>query len=316
MFRRIFVPKKTIDFLSHSKVAMFFSTLLLVVSLAVWFARGDDKYGIDYRGGYEIIVKFDDDAVASQDVRDALDEAHFENAVVQAFDNSNEFLLKLSNEEKDTEKIKNLLRDSFNKNIFKGDKKKDSFEILKIDYVGPTAGKELRRQAQIAIAISVIGILIYISVRFEFAFALGAVVALFHDVFIGLGVYLMLGETISMATLAAALTLLGYSVNDTIVIFDRIREKLLAAKDYALEDIINESITEMLVRTVITSILTFFAAFALLVHGGGEIRDLSLFLVIGIIIGCYSTIYVASPVALWYADREAKKASKGKVKVS
>ena len=146
--------------------------------------------------------------------------------------------------------------------------------------------------------------MIYISVRFEFAFALGAIVALFHDIVIGLGIYLMLGETISVTTLAAALTLLGYSVNDTIVIFDRIREKLITAKSYVLENVINEALTEMLSRTIITSILTLFSAVALLIFGGGEIRDLSLFLVVGIVIGCYSTVFIASPVALWWADRK------------
>ena len=304
MFRRIFTPKKTINFLSHSKVAAVFSTLLLIVSLAVWFVKKDDKYGIDYKGGYEIIVKFNGDDVNGQDIRNSLSKIGFDEAIVQAFNNSNEFVLRLSDREKNTEVLKSSLRDTFNENIFKGDEKKDDFEILKIDYVGPTAGEELRTQALIAIIISVIGILIYISVRFEFAFALGAIVALFHDIVIGLGIYLMLGETISVTTLAAALTLLGYSVNDTIVIFDRIREKLITAKSYVLENVINEALTEMLSRTIITSILTLFSAVALLIFGGGEIRDLSLFLVVGIVIGCYSTVFIASPVALWWADRK------------
>ncbi len=304
MFRRIFTPKKTINFLSHSKVAAVFSTLLLIVSLAVWFVKKDDKYGIDYKGGYEIIVKFNGDDVNGQDIRNSLSKIGFDEAIVQAFNNSNEFVLRLSDREKNTEVLKSSLRDTFNENICKGDKKKDDFEILKIDYVGPTAGEELRTQALIAIIISVIGILIYISVRFEFAFALGAIVALFHDIVIGLGIYLMLGETISVTTLAAALTLLGYSVNDTIVIFDRIREKLITAKNYVLENVINEALTEMLSRTIITSILTLFSAVALLIFGGGEIRDLSLFLVVGIVIGCYSTVFIASPVALWWADRK------------
>ena len=304
MFRRIFTPKKTINFLSHSKVAAVFSTLLLIVSLAVWVVKKDDKYGIDYKGGYEIIVKFNGDDVNGQDIRNSLSKIGFDEAIVQAFNNSNEFVLRLSDREKNTEVLKSSLRDTFNENIFKGDKKKDDFEILKIDYVGPTAGEELRTQALIAIIISVIGILIYISVRFEFAFALGAIVALFHDIVIGLGIYLMLGETISVTTLAAALTLLGYSVNDTIVIFDRIREKLITAKSYVLENVINEALTEMLSRTIITSILTLFSAVALLIFGGGEIRDLSLFLVVGIVIGCYSTVFIASPVALWWADRK------------
>ena len=304
MFRRIFTPKKTINFLSHSKVAAVFSTLLLIVSLAAWFVKKDDKYGIDYKGGYEIIVKFNGNDVNGQDIRNSLSKIGFDEAIVQAFNNSNEFVLRLSDREKNTEVLKSSLRDTFNENIFKGDKKKDDFEILKIDYVGPTAGEELRTQALIAIIISVIGILIYISVRFEFAFALGAIVALFHDIVIGLGIYLMLGETISVTTLAAALTLLGYSVNDTIVIFDRIREKLITAKSYVLENVINEALTEMLSRTIITSILTLFSAVALLIFGGGEIRDLSLFLVVGIVIGCYSTVFIASPVALWWADRK------------
>lgn len=313
MFTRIFTPKETINFLKYSKLAFCISLILFTASVIVWCKKGDDKYGIDYKGGYEIIVSFEDNNVKSQDIRDAIAKIGFEEAVVQAFDNSNEFVLKLEDkaqgkdqgkDKESVETVKKLLRDSFNENIFKGSTENNKFEILKVDYVGPSAGEELRTQALIAISISVIGILIYISVRYEFAFALGAIVALFHDICIGLGIYLMLGQTISVTTLAAALTLLGYSVNDTIVCFDRMREKLIASKNYVLENIINEALTEMLSRTIITSILTLFTAIALLVIGGNGLKDLSLFLVIGIVIGCYSSIFIASPVALWYADRK------------
>lgn len=304
MFRKIFVPKKTINFLSLSKPAAIFSTLLLIASFYMWFTKGNDKYGIDYKGGYEIVVSFET-PVNAQSVRSSIEKIGIKDAIVQSFSGADEFLIRLSDDKKNPEEVKKELRDTFNNNIPELSQKKDAFQILKVDFVGPTAGGELRKQAFMAVMISVIGILIYISIRFEFAFALGAVVALFHDVTIGLGLYLMCGQTISVTTLAAALTLLGYSVNDTIVIFDRIREDLIAAKKYVLEDVINEAITQTLSRTIITSILTLFSAIALLVFGGGEIKDLSLFLVIGLVIGCYSTIFIASPIALWWADRHS-----------
>ncbi len=311
MFRKIFVPKKTINFLSLAKPAAIFSTLLLVASFYTWFAKGPNKYGIDYKGGYEIVVSFKT-PVDSQHIRNAIEKIGIKDAVVQSFSGADEFLIRLSNDEKNPEEVKKEINAAFNENIPELVGNQNAFEILKVDYVGPTAGEELRRQALIAVLISIVGILIYISIRFEFAFALGAVVALFHDISIGLGLYLMFGQTISVTTLAAALTLLGYSVNDTIVIFDRIREDLVSAKKYVLEDVINKAVTETLSRTIITSILTLFSAVALLVFGGGEIKDLSLFLVIGLVIGCFSTIFIASPIALWWSDRQSAKAAAAK----
>ncbi len=313
MFIKIFSPKNTINFLSYKKYVFVISALLIIASVYTWISKKDDKYGIDYKGGSEIVVGFEKEAPV-QDVRKALSAIGIEGAVVQSFgdEDKNEIAIKVPNDVKGNEEktdIKSFVEKALNEHI-----SSNKFEILKVDFVGPTAGEELRKQSLIAIALSVVGILIYISVRFEFAFALGAVVALFHDIIIGLGLYLLFGRTISVVTLAAALTILGYSVNDTIVVFDRIREKLMGAKNYVLEELVNKSITETFSRTIITSLTTLFTALSLLILGGGEIRDLSLFLVIGIIAGTMSTIFIASPVAIWWSDYQAKreKAKKNK----
>ncbi len=212
--------------------------------------------------------------------------------IVQSFElGSNEFSLRLGGAEDPKavkEKVSTALKASY----------QDKFEILKTDFVGPTVGKELRRKALIACLIGLVGILLYVGFRFEASFAVGAVVALFHDVIIAMGIVLAAGHEVSMGTLAVALTIVGYSVNDTIIIFDRIREEILKRKDFELIPLFNEAISCTLSRTIITSILTLFSALALYLLGGGPIEDISLFLVVGIVVGTYSSIFIASPLVL------------------
>ncbi|MCL4160665.1 UNVERIFIED_CONTAM: hypothetical protein GTU68_005708, partial [Idotea baltica] len=215
-----------------------------------------------------------------------------------------EFSIKLPGSEIGSGEVKSEISSVLNKNF-------KSVIIQKTDFVGPTIGAELKKKALIAILVGLVGILAYITIRFEFAYALGAVVALFHDVIVCMGIYLLTDRTLSMATLAAALTIVGYSVNDTIILFDRVRENLFSAsKDESLLDIFNSSINSTLSRTIITSLLTLFSALALLIYGGGAIADLSLFLVIGVIAGTYSTIFIAAPVALAWENFAVKRRSK------
>jgi len=288
-------PKnKHIDFFAASKYAFVLSFLLTVGTIYIWFATGEKKYGIDFVGGNEFVVKVDT-GEGSDKIRSALETAHIENAIVQSFEmGSNQYSVRLGNELGDAKTIREKV-DSALKAAFA-----DKYSIVKTDYVGPLVGEELKRDALIALTLGLIGILVYVSFRFEMSFALGAVVALFHDVTVGLGVYLLLGHTLTMGAVAAALTVIGYSVNDTIVIFDKVREEVLKHKNPNLKAIMNESVNLMLSRTIITTLLTFFSALALLLVGGGAISDLSLFLVVGIFTGAYSTIYVASPVALMW----------------
>jgi preprotein translocase subunit SecF len=303
----ILKAKTNVDFLGMSKYVIVCSLALAVASIYIWLQAGEAKYGIDYKGGHEIVVRVPGEVAKAGVIRKSLADAGFEGAIVQSFEQgSNEYSLRITSD-KTSNEVRREVEEALNSGI------DGKVEILKTDYVGPTIGKELRRDALIAIIIGLIGILVYVSFRFEFAFALGAVIALFHDVIVTMGVYLFCGQTVTMATLAAALTIVGYSVNDTIIIFDRMREELLKQKNYVLEDLMNYSINATLSRTIITNMLTFFSALALFLFGGGAIQDLSLFFVVGVVAGTYSTIFIASPVALAWADfqskRDAKKAA-------
>ena len=298
-------PNLKVDFLGKRYIAFAISFVVICFSFYQWFSLGEKKFGIDYLGGHELVVKFQDGA-STDDLRGILKKAEL-TAVVQAFEsNVGEYSIRLSSDKKPGEVKKDVSEALSEEHAGK-------FEIIKTDFVGPTIGEELKRKALMAIVIGLVGMLLYISFRFELAFAVGAVAALFHDVVVTMGVYLACDMTISVATLAAALTIVGYSVNDTIIVFDRVREEILKARDYELEDLINYSISATLSRTVITSLLTLFSAVALLVFGGGGIAELALFLTVGVITGTYSTIFIASPVALaWerFQDRASSAARK------
>lgn len=290
-----------INFLSKAKYAFFISACMIIMAIYQWVTTGSNKYGIDFLGGHEFVVKIDASST-SDTVRAALQSGGIDNSIVQSFEiGSNEYSIRLGPEIGDSKvarsKVEEALRIGF----------ADKSSILKSDFVGPIVGEELRKNALIALVIGLVGMLIYITFRFEISFAFGAVVALFHDVIVCVGFYLLAGHTLTMGAVAAALTIVGYSVNDTIVIFDRVREEVLKHKNYDLAKIMNESVNFTLSRTIVTSLLTFFSALALLLVGGGSISDLSLFLVVGIITGSYSTIYIASPAALFWENMRNKK---------
>jgi preprotein translocase subunit SecF len=320
-----------IDFLGKRYIAFIVSAIMIAASAYVWVDRGDSKFGIDYSGGHRLVVRVPS-TVDSEQIRDSLKSGEITGAIVQAFGSAsnaisgeNEFSLRFTSvspkklkelreaqtrAERETTSDADLSRRAAEK-LLQGtfDNK---VQILSEEYVGPTIGAELQRKSLIAVIVGLIGILGYITYRFEFAFALGAVVALFHDVVVTMGLYLYLDFDISVATLAAALTIVGYSVNDTIIIFDRMREEVFKQQKFELVDLMNYSISRTLSRTVITSLLTLFSALALLLFGGGAIADLSLFLVVGVITGTYSTIFIASPVALgWENFRNPAGASTG-----
>jgi len=300
------VPRGTkIDFIGKWKIASTISILLTVFSIYTWVSLGDAKYGSDFTGGHDLLVEVAPE-VNSDTIRVALKEGGIEDSIVQAYEKgSNEYSIRLPGSS-DPSEVKKV-REGVQQVLAKISPTKA--EILKTDYVGPTVGKELRTKALVATLLGIVGLLIYISIRFEFAFALAAVVAVFHDVVIATGFYLYAGYTINMAAVAAALTILGYSVNDTIVIFDRVREELQNPKhkDLDLASLFNLCINQTLSRTVITSGLTLFSVAALLLVGGGSIQDLSFFLFVGLILGTYSTVYIASPVVLaWEWSRRRK----------
>ncbi|MFM1849003.1 MAG: hypothetical protein RL417_2477 [Pseudomonadota bacterium] len=294
-------PGTTIDFLGKRVWCFLFSAILFAVSGYVWVERGEGKYGIDFKGGNELIVKIEG-AQSTDAVRGALEKGGVKEPIVQAFESgSSDYSIRLSDVDANTARTQ---VEGAIKGAFEG-----RFEVLQTDYVGPTIGSELKRKALIAALLGLIGICLYVAFRFEIAFAMGALVALAHDLVVALGVYLLVGHDLTMASLAAALTIVGYSVNDTIVIFDRLREEMRKRKNYDLESLMNEVMNAMLGRTIITSGLTLLSALALLIFGGGAIADLSVFLVAGIISGTYSTIYIASPIVLWWENWQRARRS-------
>lgn len=304
--------KTNIDFMAYRWHAYVVSAVLIIGTIALWFSKGEEKYGVDYKGGHEFVVEIKGDA-DSEKIRKALSAAKFQDAVVQSFEiGSSQYSIRVGTEsgmgdaKAVRENLEKALKDTFPNQV----------TMLKTDYVGPTIGAELRRKGLIAIVFGLIAILIYISVRFEFAFALGAVVAVFHDVIVATGGYLLAGLALNGASLAAALTILGYSVNDTIVIFDRVREEISKRKEFDLVEVMNAAMNAMLSRTIITSFLTLASAISLLALGGGAVKDLSLFLVVGVMAGCYSTIFIAAPIAVAWDNYRMRKRAKENVRLA
>lgn len=302
------------DFIGKRYILIPVSLLMMAFSVYLWFASGDAKWGVDFRGGTELVVSFNED-VKIEKVREEFEKGGFGEVIVQAFQNNErDFTIRLSQSDSqaDTkEKVKRTLEASH----------PAGYKIIKEDFVGPTIGEQIRRDAVIAVILAVIGILAYLWFRFELRYGLGAVAALVHDVVIVIGADLLTGRQMNASILAALLTVVGFSVNDTIVIFDRVRENLELSrkaragkkgesmKAASLAEIMNLSVNETLYRTIITSLTVFFVVVPLWLFGGGAVSDLAFSLVIGVIAGCYSTIYMACPVVLAFERSEPPRTS-------
>jgi preprotein translocase subunit SecF len=248
------------------------------------------NYGIDFAGGSIIQVKFEK-APDLNTIRSVVDELKLGETIIQNFGTDEEVLIRVVKNDKDLKSV------SDNIQIGLKEKMKDNkFEVERVEQVGPQVGKELKKMAVYAVLYSLIGILIYVAFRFQLIFSVAAVAALFHDVIITMGFFSLLGKEISISVVAAILTLVGYSLNDTIVVFDRIRETMKEDKEgkISLKDLMNLSINETLSRTIITSFLTLLTVIALYFFGGEVINGFAFALLIGIIIGTYSSIAVAS----------------------
>lgn len=286
-----------IDFIGKSKMFVGLSAALVVLSLGLLLAKGLN-YGIDFAGGTEVQVLFSDTVEAGA-IRSSMESAGLKKMQLQGFDGGNEYVVRLPIAEGKTEKEVNKANNAL---ISKAtDTLKNSFSgasIRRVDSVGPQIGSELKRNGILAVLYALLLILIYVGLRFDYEFAPGAVVCLFHDAIITLGIYSLLWREVNVQTLAAVLTIIGYSLNDTIVNYDRIRENMAVGKGNRLADIINKSINETLTRTIWTSFTTLLAVTALMVWGSGVIRDFAFTLGIGVLVGTYSSIYVASPLVL------------------
>jgi preprotein translocase subunit SecF len=298
-----FKPGTHIDFMGKSIYAFLFSAALILVGIISLILHGGPNYGIDFAGGTLIQVRFSQ-PVSPADIRESLKEVGL-TGTVQRFgaEGVGEYLIRLQTTSSDLEGLSAQINDAMTKR-FAG----ETFEIRRTEMVGPKVGKDLQKKGLQAIIFAMIGILIYVSWRFKFRFAVGAVVALAHDVLITIGVFSLTNREFSLPVLAALLTIVGYSLNDTIVVYDRIRENMGRMRRELFERTVNISINETLSRTILTSGTTLIVVVVLFLLGGGVIHDFTFALLVGIIIGTYSSIFVASPlVVLWEKRFPAKQ---------
>jgi len=292
-------------FLRLRQKAYVVSGVLVLIGLFSILVHRGLNYGVDFTGGTLLQIRFDTEVVAS-DVRIALGEAGFENLQVQDFGREGEFLIRMAEfTEGGDRELSNRVEETLNQEFGA-----DSYNVVRTEAVGPKVGSELRQRAVGAVLISFLLTLIYLGFRFEWRFGLAAVIATIHDVLIAFGVISVMNIEISLPTVAAILTIIGYSLNDTIIIFDRIRENLKKHRRLPYIDILDLSINETLPRTVMTSGTTLAVLLALAIFGGAVIREFTIVLIVGVIIGTYSSIFVASPALLEVERRSGGVRSK------
>ena len=275
-----------IDFVGRRKYAMIFSATLLIISIASIGLQGL-KFGIDFTGGTLIELGYEKTADLDS-IRSKLSSADFKGTNVQYFGSDTEVLIQLEPQTASSAQISSSVIRMLGEGV----------DVRRVEFVGPKVGEELTNDGGLAMLYALIGILIYVAFRFEYRFALGSIVALIHDVTITLGIFSILKIEFDLTVLAAILAVIGYSLNDTIVVFDRIRENFLATRHVEPEPIINEALNQTLSRTLMTSLTTLLVLFALFYLGGEVIHSFAGALLIGVVIGTYSSIYVASTTVL------------------
>jgi len=281
------------NFVRVMKPAVILSVAVILIGIASLFWHGGPNYGIDFAGGTLIQIKFDKEPQADK-IRDAFRTIGFEGSIIQEFGH-NEVIVRTAESGADpaglTAKVDEALSTAFGK---------ASYEVRRVEMVGPKVGRDLTRKALLAIFFSWIGILIYVGVRFEFRYALGGIVALIHDILITVTFLSLFGKEFDLNIVAALLTIVGYSINDTIVIFDRIRENTRKNVKTPLTELINLSVNQTLSRTILTSFTLFMVLLVLFFMGGAVIHDFTFTLLVGTIAGVYSTVFIASPIVLLF----------------
>jgi len=296
-------PDININFIGYVKGALIFSLIVICISLISLLIKGGPRYGIDFEGGTLVQVKFFNEVDISE-VRVALDNLTIEGLSVQEFGEkeANEYLITMKKTTGEleglSENVKTALKNRFGR---------ESLEVRRVEMVGPKVGKDLRKKGMLAVTFSILGMLIYIWWRFELRFGVGAILCLIHDVTITLGALSLTNKAVDLPIIAALLTVVGYSVNDTIIISDRIRENLKKMSRGRLRDIVNKSINQTLSRTCITAGTTLMVVIALFFLGGEVIHDFAFTLLVGICVGTYSSIFIASPLLIVWERLFPKK---------
>jgi preprotein translocase subunit SecF len=292
---------KNIDFVAMFKVAGGISLALVIASLVMFFMKGLN-YGVDFRGGVEIQVKFQDD-MALNDLRTLMSDNQVPLSQLQSIgsEDQNEFLLKLDKDQGNLNAVSTKVQTTLT------EKYGDKFEILKTDIVGPKAGAELRNSAFKALFWAILAIMIYLALRFDYKFAPGAIAALVHDVVIILGAFMLTQKEFSLQIVAALLAVIGYSVNDTVVIYDRVREIENEHTGASTLEVINRAINETMARTINTSLTALGVSVVMLIWGGPVIHDFFFAMTVGILLGVYSTIFIAVPMTVFFERVMNKK---------
>ena len=283
---------RSINFVSKFKKANFISIIIFVLSIILISFKGLN-YGIDFKGGTLIELRTET-SIDTSLIRESLKTMNLGDVNVKKFGKKGDYLIKVeqknSNNSSLIPEIKKTLSDYLNTEV----------DFRRVENVGPKVSSELLQSSVIAITLALAAMLFYIWVRFEWQFSVGSIIALFHDVTITLGIFSLLSLEINLSIIAAVLTIVGYSMNDTVVIYDRIRENLLKYNKISISDIANLSINETLARTIITSVTTLLALFSIYILGGEILRGFSFAMILGVIIGTYSSIFVASPILKFF----------------
>ncbi|MDY6957056.1 MAG: protein translocase subunit SecF [Pseudomonadota bacterium] len=287
----LFPPNSKIDFMGQRRIWFVVSGLLILLSIVGLATRGLN-FGIDFTGGLVLEARYPE-AVNLEHVREQLAQAGFADAQAQRFGADRDVMIRLP------PPGKNVDTKQLGERVLAALAARDpGVQLLRVEYVGPQVGSELANQGGLALLIAVTGILLYVGLRFEFRLASGAIIALVHDVIITIGVIAWTQVTFDLSVLAAVLGIIGYSINDSIVIFDRIRENFIKLRRLTPVEVINASVNQTLSRTIMTNLTVFLVLMALLILGGDTLRPFSIAMVVGSIVGTYSTIYVASSMAL------------------
>jgi len=290
-----------IDFMGKFKSALMFSVALILAGIVSVAMHGGLKFGIDFAGGTLVQLKFENPP-ALDSIRSGLKEIGLGDSTIQEFGSPNDILIRVERSEGKLEEMGARIKETLEQT-----KGFSGITVERVEMVGPKVGKDLRMKALLSILYAIIGIVIYISWRFELQYAIAAIIALIHDVLITMGAFSVLDKEFTLVLVAAFLTIIGYSLNDTIVVFDRIRENSRRRSKEPLRDIINTSINQTLSRTLLTSGTTLLVVVALFFLGGEIIHDFSFALLVGVVVGTYSSIFIASVFLLYWESRAHPK---------
>src|SRR5437588_370693 len=293
------ISSKNFNFLGKGLLACMCSLALILAGAAAFYVRGDRNFGVDFKGG-DLLTLSSTRAVTVGQVRDTLRPIHLDDSPIQQSQQAGKTYITIRSPLNTSDKIEKQVVQSL---------PVAGFKVERSERVGALVGGELAKNSLAALGLGILGILIFVTFRFELSFAVGAIVALLHDVIITVGVFSLLGRELTLTMVGAVLTIAGYSINDTIVVYDRIREGLASGRRGTIEEIMNSSINQTLSRTILTSTVTLIPILCLFFFAGAVLRDFSLAIIIGVVVGTYSSIFIASPIVLWWSRARGRGAA-------